>query len=1011
MAGRARSTSHRVFVRPAVPLPLDALDSYFSRFGQVTDVYAPKSSSRPVAFVSFLDPEAVERVMASQTHMIAGVRVHAERATPRGGRDGGSGHPSPQWPEAQPGMQPPQLVLAAEAVFSGVPPPVSAMHAGQLQAAARDALSRSFPVRFASLAPGPSPMLHVVFDDSDAHGLPVLARGQQFPVAADILLTVVSFSVPSRVMSTVGSSRRQDSHDAAPEWSEGHSAGDKAMPLPDFGDARPGEGVFSGPLRRQSDTQLRRQGPVPQLGRVTVERSPRSLAQHGAAGHGAWPDLADASAHDRRPSLPASQFASRPPPGIAALVHSEGRAPASIRRDSGFCSTTNTFSAISEGDARGSSAVSVSAVPPTRTSNLSRSRPSVAAGLWDGSAQIVDIADSSDLPHPPLQKTAGAGHASGGTSAQASPGKVLIGVTRHSHLAQLAPQAAPEAGEASSGPMDAGKRAAGKPQDSALKVASRIVPVPVGQLLFKEPSKGPSCGAGVASCTDSASPRSSEDDEDEDAPSSSAAGGARSGEDSPVPVSVCAASAAATGGSAAPPPPPPPPRPASLSLRVSASDKDGHADADVDADAKEAGPTTPSMENVRSPVGPLSPTPGTPVASAHSGASHRDAAAAAARLAAEVEASRGASRPDGASHRDSELLHDGATHHGAAQAEPSSVLRAASTAARRASAPPAPGVAGSCRIFINAVPPHVTEADVVDHFSRFGPVTDVYFPVFHTVVSGGTHGHASSVPTTKRRGFCFVTMAVDADVDAAIAYSDRIIAGSHVPEMRRARPRSGGAAQSPPLAVMQHRHSMTVPRSPMVASERRRHAVPVSGGIAYGRVATSCHPGSLGSHLGAEVSRSVGLVTSVPPALAEGLVATSSGLGQTAAPIREPTPASSGMHPASAAMAESDAHAGWAAARGDAPRARVAESDLADADGSSPLAAAQLPLRMSAALDSGLTAQSDALGGLDDHAGMVAARSAFALLSLEDEASALCPGPIVGGASAVFAQEHGTGFW
>ncbi|KAA0151305.1 hypothetical protein FNF28_07163 [Cafeteria roenbergensis] len=452
MAGRARSTSHRVFVRPAVPLPLDALDSYFSRFGQVTDVYAPKSSSRPVAFVSFLDPEAVERVMASQTHMIAGVRVHAERATPRGGRDGGSGHPSPQWPEAQPGMQPPQLVLAAEAVFSGVPPPVSAMHAGQLQAAARDALSRSFPVRFASLAPGPSPMLHVVFDDSDAHGLPVLARGQQFPVAADILLTVVSLTP------------------------------------------------------------------------VTVERSPRSLAQHGAAGHSAWPDLADASAHDRRPSLPASQFASRPPPGIAALVHSEGRAPASIRRDSGFCSTTNTFSAISEGDARGSSAVSVSAVPPTRTSNLSRSRPSVAAGLWDGSAQIVDIADSSDLPHPPLQKTAGAGHASGGTSAQASPGKVLIGVTRHSHLAQLAPQAAPEAGEASSGPMDAGKRAAAKPQDSALKVASRIVPVPVGQLLFKEPSKGPSCGAGVASCTDSASPRSSEDDEDEDVPSSSAAG-------------------------------------------------------------------------------------------------------------------------------------------------------------------------------------------------------------------------------------------------------------------------------------------------------------------------------------------------------------------------------------------------------------------------------------------------------------------------------------------------------
>ncbi|KAA0145697.1 hypothetical protein FNF28_07824 [Cafeteria roenbergensis] len=100
-SSEAKQDIYRELEKPQIPIKNDSAaagrpDSYFSRFGQVTDVYAPKSSSRPVAFVSFLDPEAVERVMASQTHMIAGVRVHAERATPRGGRDGGSGiHPSP----------------------------------------------------------------------------------------------------------------------------------------------------------------------------------------------------------------------------------------------------------------------------------------------------------------------------------------------------------------------------------------------------------------------------------------------------------------------------------------------------------------------------------------------------------------------------------------------------------------------------------------------------------------------------------------------------------------------------------------------------------------------------------------------------------------------------------------------------------------------------------------------------------------------------------------------------
>ena len=72
MSGRARSTSHRVFVRPNAPVPLEALSAYFARFGSVTDVYAPKSAARLVVFVSYLAPEAVEHVMSTPVHIVAG---------------------------------------------------------------------------------------------------------------------------------------------------------------------------------------------------------------------------------------------------------------------------------------------------------------------------------------------------------------------------------------------------------------------------------------------------------------------------------------------------------------------------------------------------------------------------------------------------------------------------------------------------------------------------------------------------------------------------------------------------------------------------------------------------------------------------------------------------------------------------------------------------------------------------------------------------------------------------
>lgn len=114
-----------------------------------------------------------------------------------------------------------------------------------------------------------------------------------------------------------------------------------------------------------------------------------------------------------------------------------------------------------------------------------------------------------------------------------------------------------------------------------------------------------------------------------------------------------------------------------------------------------------------------------------------------------------------------------------------------------AAGPVGPGT--STRIFLNGVPAHVAEPHVREHFGRFGQVKDVYFPVFHAMVSAGTRGALSSVPTRKRRGFCFVTMSTPAEVDAALAYSDHVVGGFHVPEMRRARPRQGGATGPEPI--------------------------------------------------------------------------------------------------------------------------------------------------------------------------------------------------------------------
>lgn len=117
----------------------------------------------------------------------------------------------------------------------------------------------------------------------------------------------------------------------------------------------------------------------------------------------------------------------------------------------------------------------------------------------------------------------------------------------------------------------------------------------------------------------------------------------------------------------------------------------------------------------------------------------------------------------------------------------------------------ADGVSGEHRVFVNGVPPQLAEAEIRAHFSSYGVVKDVYFPVYHTLVSTGVtvRGIPNSVPTKKRRGFCFVTMSSSEEVDRVVNFADRVIAGFHIPEIRRARPRQtagGSALDEAPIA-------------------------------------------------------------------------------------------------------------------------------------------------------------------------------------------------------------------
>lgn len=97
--GQASELSRKVFVgRCTEDLSSDDLRDYFSKFGEVTDVFIPKPF-RAFAFVTFVDPD-VAQSLCGEDHIIRGTSIHVSNAVPKseapaqgsgGGAPGGGG--------------------------------------------------------------------------------------------------------------------------------------------------------------------------------------------------------------------------------------------------------------------------------------------------------------------------------------------------------------------------------------------------------------------------------------------------------------------------------------------------------------------------------------------------------------------------------------------------------------------------------------------------------------------------------------------------------------------------------------------------------------------------------------------------------------------------------------------------------------------------------------------------------------------------------------------------------
>jgi len=80
--GQVQQVPCKVFVgRCTEDMTADDLKEYFSKFGEVTDVFIPKPF-RAFAFITFLDPE-VAQSLCGEDHIVKGVSVHVSNAAPK----------------------------------------------------------------------------------------------------------------------------------------------------------------------------------------------------------------------------------------------------------------------------------------------------------------------------------------------------------------------------------------------------------------------------------------------------------------------------------------------------------------------------------------------------------------------------------------------------------------------------------------------------------------------------------------------------------------------------------------------------------------------------------------------------------------------------------------------------------------------------------------------------------------------------------------------------------------
>ncbi|KAJ9587326.1 hypothetical protein L9F63_019153, partial [Diploptera punctata] len=91
--GQIQQVPCKVFVgRCTEDMQSEDLREYFSKYGEVTDVFIPKPF-RAFAFVTFLDPE-IAQGLCGEDHIIKGVSVHVSNAAPKtdpNGRSYGGG--------------------------------------------------------------------------------------------------------------------------------------------------------------------------------------------------------------------------------------------------------------------------------------------------------------------------------------------------------------------------------------------------------------------------------------------------------------------------------------------------------------------------------------------------------------------------------------------------------------------------------------------------------------------------------------------------------------------------------------------------------------------------------------------------------------------------------------------------------------------------------------------------------------------------------------------------------